>query len=167
MNEEQQNQNGQVPQHLREGWEVFQAWARARQASGQPLPPGGQFILNKQAILKDAVFILRERLVNELQLPPQFIELQLERDDDGGLTPKVQVRWPNEWLKRFQQPGIKTAPGQSIEDFARSFVQAVLKNQFDGFKAEAEARATILDQPGRDDLAPTEVIDVLDEADSA
>jgi hypothetical protein len=89
---------GLLPDHLKEGWMCYRDWWVARYRSGDPLPPGGVFILNRRAILMDELFRLHVEAAHGLGVPFDNITVDLDVDAAGRPVPRVDVRPPPGWM---------------------------------------------------------------------
>lgn len=153
----------ELPPHLREGLEIFNEWAAARAASGNPLPPGGAFILTKVTVLTDAILRMRRRLAVSLQMPLGCVTTDIEHDKaTGRIVPRIDVKAPDEWLTTWQAPGTKgDAPSGRVEEFAREYIQGRIRDASSAFKDEVARRLAALSQT-RPDLMPTVTEDLLE-----
>lgn len=156
--------NVEVPEHIKEGLETFYAWASARSSAGDPLPPGGMFILSKDTILADEITKLRMAICSELKIGLECVKVLLERDDFGRLMPSVEVDPPDGWIEEWSKPGFNMPIGeQSPEEYARDYITGVRSRAYQRFKETIVLRVGLLvhDRP---DLQPSEIIDALAES---
>lgn len=152
----------ELPEHLREGLQIFNEWASARAACGQPLPPGGSFVLTKITVLADAILRMRRRLAVRLQMPIDCVKTDVEHEPGKGIVPRVDITPPPEWLDSWQAPGSTDgAPTKRIEEFAKEYIQGAMKEALEAFNREVSVRIAALGQT-RPDLEPSAIEDLLE-----
>lgn len=124
-----EQQNNEIPEHLKQGWQALCDWQRARDAAKKPLPPGGEFLLNESSILSEEIGKFYRNLRVELDLPAECINIKFDQYG-GKIYPDVRVNPPNRWYGKTQFK--KPIPGISAEGvkevaavYIRSVIQAV------------------------------------------
>ena len=158
-------QQSQIPDHLLEGWQIYQMWRQAREAAGDPLPPGMVFILNRTTVLQDGLSTLKMRLCERLGLEPGFVTVDVEHNPvTGRIGPTIDVSPPVKWLSSWRPPP-GTPPGQDVAELAQRYITAEIERAHEEFSADMMVRLQQLD--GRADLMPREVEDALLECEPA
>ena len=147
-----------IPDHLTEGYRAYREWAVAMAGAGEPLPPGGAFILSKNAVLKACLLRLHRSLCAELKMPTSCVSISLEKNLHGALVPDISVDPPDGWLESsYHLPS-----GDRAQAFAESYIQSTIESQYGAFKLDLNARLVAF-AVRRDDLVVSEIEDLLDE----
>lgn len=150
----------EIPEHLIEGHKAFTEWKEAMARAGEPLPPGGVFIMNRSTILKGCLIRFRVSVAAELKMPLECIVVDVQTNELGALIPHIDVNPPEDWLAQEYAKG--QGATARMEEFARMYISGVLERYYDTFKSDAAERLEALQGPGRPDLDQTEVEDLLD-----
>jgi hypothetical protein len=145
----------ELPEHLREGWEIFLAYQKGREVAGDPLPPGGVFAYSRSSILRDELVAYRHRLATRLGVSLDCVVVTFEVDG-ATLHPHTQVDPPRTWYRR--QMGGKDL-GTRAEEHVRQYLRSVIDECYGECQASMARRCADLD--GRDDLKPREVENLL------
>lgn len=143
-----------LPGHLKEGWKTYQAWWLARYRSGNPLPPGGVFILNRRSILLDELFHLHVEAAHGLGVPFEAIIVRLDVDAAGRPVPQVDVYPPEGWMPDVPKRAIMEA-GPDRQQLANDYVAGYLNVAYRHLQERLAVRLKSLDRI-REDVAPTE-----------
>jgi hypothetical protein len=118
----------EVPESLREGWEVFCAWASAREKAGDPLPPGGVFFINSKTVLVRELLAVRRQLANYLRIPLDCVKADIDPEPSlaGRLLPRFFVDPPVDWLQNFGAGQLEVPPGASLAKLATDHINAAI-----------------------------------------
>lgn len=103
-----------IPKHLEEGWKAYRDWWEARYRSGDPLPPGGCFILNRVSVATEQFELMRRAVAEELRVPVTHVLFSLP-DASCGVIP---------------QPG--------WGDFENAYAKATLKKEWENCLSRVE-----------------------------
>lgn len=147
-----------IAPHLKEGWQAYREWWVARYRSGNPLPPGGVFILNRRAVLIDELFRLHVETAHGLNVPFEAVKVDLEVDAQGRPVPKVDVRPPEGWGPDLPKRMILESGG-NLQKLASEYVAGYLKVLYDKMQERIAVRVRSLSEI-RHDVAHQEVIRV-------
>lgn len=135
-----------VPSHLQEGWQAYRQWWEARYRSGNPLPAGGAFILNRRAVLLDELYRFHCEVADGLGLPLRAVTLDLETDEKGRVAPKAEICPPPGWTP-------PTCADNGDDTVAQEYVTGFLKVVYDQMQTRLSRRVSALSQI-RPELAP-------------
>jgi len=143
MNDNSTDLANALPEGLRQGWINFNQWAVAREKAGSPLPPGGVFILDKFAVLKDELLVLKHLISEKLNIKPESVDVDIETID-GNVLPKINVK--------------------DVDEIDEKEVDSTLRECCDIFRAKLRDRLDNLS--GREELKPHDIEDLLDTLDT-
>jgi hypothetical protein len=146
---------GLIPDHLKEGWRAYSDWWVARYRSGDPLPPGGCFILNRRAILMSELFRLHVEVAHGLGVPFDAVKMELETDSMGRPVPKLDVFPPEDWMPDVPKHVIMAAGGDRaklIKDYVSGFIAGADRQMRERLSTRLQSLTQI-----RPELAPGEV----------
>jgi len=158
------NQPPPIPEHLQEGWKAYAEWAEAMARAGEPLPPGGVFVCNRNTVLKGCLIRLHVSICRELKMPPDCVKIDVERNDFGGIEPRVDVIPPPGWTRNVYFNGKDLPPGKRVDEFINAYIVGVLERYYDEFRKDVEERLQGLERCARPDLDPSEIEDLVGEA---
>lgn len=144
------------PEPLKKGYHAFIDWRDARDRAGDPLPPGGVFLLQRESIMQDEIGLLYSRIVADLEIPPKCVEIKMISQPSGRLIPEINVDPPKSWLKKFEPP--QPVAGDNIRAIAQTFIKSVLTMRFNQMRKAYDHRCAGLDYR-RVQYDPAEVID--------
>lgn len=148
----------QLPPSLREGYDTFIAWRDAMARAGQPLPPGGVFLLNKWTVLESELVRLRMEAAAALDIPVGNVHLRTETNElTKSLIPIIDIE-PPPLLRRQIRLRSETMK-QPFEDLLALHVRGTCENVYAGFRARLAERLAGLNNR-RTEIAQ-QVIDVL------
>lgn len=152
-------------EQLNAGWRDYRQWFDARARAGRPLPPGGVFLLQREAVIRDEMTALFGRVVSTLRVPANCVRVQLRQGkDDGKLYPAIDVNPPDGWLQtiRFSNP----PDGQTVRQMAQTYIRSVLTQEYAKVRDGVSRRCARIDDQ-RAELAPDAgaIIDGLEAAD--
>jgi hypothetical protein len=150
-----------VPQHLIDGWKAYAEWHDAMERAGEPLPPGGVFILNRNEIFADCMLEMKGFICESLQLPPDAVVIQVRINQLGQMEPTVDVNYPDGWVDDVYWKG-KTPSGENAKKYVDAYVNSVITRFYEHYKQQAQIRIDALESSRREDLEPTETINLLD-----
>lgn len=128
-----------VPEHLKEGWEIYQAWWMARYRSGDPLPMGGVFLINRRSILLDELARLKVEAASGLQLPLDAIQINLEPGQGTRVQPRVDVKFPRGWC-----PGGLSDSDPDRDRLVNEYVSGYLRVLYDALQKRLTRRLAAL-----------------------
>ena len=148
-----------ITPELAEGYRSFVEWRQAMARAGQPLPPGGMFILNRVTVLADSISILWAEIVAMLGCDPTAVKVDPQQAEDGTIHPKVGVDLPDSWKAGFAEAMKGRCDPDQLDQIADQYVVGVVERAYARFKANLADRLVGLD--GRPDLQPENVIDAL------
>jgi hypothetical protein len=154
-NSEAQAIEGLLPDHLKEGWKAYQEWWVARYRSGNPLPPGGVFILNRRAVLIDELFRFHVEAAHGLNVPFEAVKVDLEADALGRPVPRVDVRPPAGWAPDLPRRMVLEC-GRNLDKLANEYVAGFLKVLYDKMQERIAIRVRSLSAI-RPEACPQEV----------
>lgn len=141
-----------IPEHLQEGWKAYQDWWMARYRSGNPLPQGGTFILNRRAVLLDELYRFHVEAAQGLGVAFEDIKMELETDSLGRVAPRIDFSPPRGWAAPIAR--ISTSHDPAILDRLQSeYVTGYLKTLYDQMQGRLRTRIASLSQI-RPDLQP-------------
>lgn len=147
---------GQIPGHLQLGWEAYREWWEARYRSGNPLPEGGVFLLDRRAVLLDELWRLHLEAAQGLSLPVEAITVDVAQDADGRLRPRLDVHFPDGWAAG--QPFSAESSGSADrERLINEYVTGYLNVLYSGMQRRLKSRMAALYKI-RLDLFPSEVV---------
>ncbi len=152
---EQEAIEGILPDHLKDGWKCYRDWWIARYRAGDPLPPGGVFILNKRAILLDELFVLHVEAAAGLKVPFEAVKVDLDIDAMGRPVPKVDITPPDGWGPDLPKRVIME--GGDRQKLAQDYVSGYLNVLYNKMRERLAIRVKSLTST-RPDVAPKEII---------
>lgn len=152
-----------LPKDLEEGYRAYRDWAEAMFRAGEPLPPGGCFVLNRWTVIKTALLRLQKTIAAELKMPPSHVRIEVEQAIGGGFEPRVLVNPPDGWLEAEYMKGV-AVDGKRAEEFAESYIQATIRQHYAEFREDIEARLAILAVDRRPELQPKDIEDLVEGA---
>jgi hypothetical protein len=127
----------------------------SRYRSGNPLPPGGTFILNRRAVLLDELFRLHLEAAHGLGVPFDAITVDIEMDARGRPVPKVDVKPPPGWMPDVPKRVIIEAGDN--DKVMSEYIAGYLKVLYGQMSDRITVRVKSLSQV-RAELAPKEII---------
>jgi hypothetical protein len=145
-----------LPDHLKEGWKCYRDWWMSRYRAGDPLPPGGVFIMNKRAVLLDELFRLHVEAAHGLGVAFEQVTVDLDIDAMGRPVPTVDVRPPPGWMPDLPKRVIMEA-GKDREQLANEYVSGYLQQLYKQLQERIAVRVRSL-SANRPELQPQEVI---------
>jgi hypothetical protein len=89
---------GGVPPHLKEGWAALEQRVKEREAVGYPMPPGGCFILGREATIAGCLADMHMYLARVMNMEASRIKLRIEQSPEGHLIPLMDVDPPDNWV---------------------------------------------------------------------
>jgi len=153
---EAKSTEGLLPDHLKEGWRCYRDWWVARYRSGNPLPAGGVFILNRRAVLMDELFRLHVEAAHGLKVPFNSVKVGLEVDARGRPVPLVDVNPPEGWTPDVPKR-VMMESGRDMQRIAQEYVSGYLNVLYQQMQERVKARIVGLGKI-RPELQPQEVI---------
>lgn len=144
-----------IPSHLRQGWQAYRDWWMARYRSGDPLPEGGVFFLDRRAVLLDELWRLHLEAAQGLTLPVEAITVDVVQGADGRLRPQLDVRMPPGWIEK--QPLSSGASAEDRDRLVNEYVSGFLNVLYSGLQRRLKTRVTALGDI-RQDVVPREVL---------
>lgn len=138
-----------VPGHLKEGWTAYREWWEARYRSGDPLPAGGVFILNRRAVLLDELWRLHVEAAAGLGVPVEAITIDLQTDAQGRIRPEVGFTPPNAWVPPVPAH-VRLAAGSGTDQIVQEFVSGFLKRLYSQMQARLTSRVESLSRVRQD-----------------
>lgn len=73
--------NDLLIKQLEEGWNTFCDWMNARSNAGDPLPPGGIFLLQTESIFFEELSFLINNIAIALEINKKDIKIEIEQKD--------------------------------------------------------------------------------------
>ena len=158
MSDNKQTPELEIPEQLAEGWDIFSSWAESRARSGDPLLPGGVFLLQRESVIREELATMYQRVINVLGVSPSCVKVDLKRSEDGRLHPMIDVNPPHLWIQRLELKS--PVPGASVKEMAAKYIRGVLDAEYDMMKEAYEHRCQGL-HVRCPEYDPPEVIDGL------
>ena len=127
-------------------------------AAGIPLPPGGVFVYNQNAVLMDAAQKLKKGICRDLKLGGRFVQIDMTMEDNGIVT-DARVDPPEEWFKEMHVANGGKSPDREM---VKKWIAGILNVRNQNFKTEVEERIKYMGRRRPDLDRP--IIDILNAA---
>lgn len=140
-----------IPDHLKEGWAIFDKNREIRAKVGHPLPPGGVLLLGINAVVAGCLAEMHTALADMLQVSIDNIRMRIERTPEGHLNPVADIDVPSDWLLPIAKD-----PRSAPEEAAKAYLNHCIEVAQAHFRVSVTKRLATVNTKRSEAAQPVE-----------